>query len=316
MALMTFPLNDIDYEAKDLEAYFSTRSSGLIETEDFNITVDGTSTTATVGAGRAWIKNTTYAGKLFLLDEPVTLDFSTPPQVGTTYQYIAIKFSAIKNATEVIIKSGTEYEVPVQNSNEYELFLYKITRKSTDIVITQELIEDLRGNPTYCPYMVDTASPVDDTLTKQGYAADAKAAGDRFTTYDEKFTNFKNVEKVVLPLSDTVKVYSGDGTVEATTPYILKNGNTVQIVGAISPKSSSNKFGSNAGDIIATIPSGFRPIYSCIQKCQGSLYDSWTIRISPDGTVRAERYNNGTEFITPTTTVWMPFSVTYITEQS
>ena len=63
MAIVTYPLNGITYNAEDAETYLSTRISGIYAADDcfdLSITADRT---VTIGPGLAWVRNTRFAGK-------------------------------------------------------------------------------------------------------------------------------------------------------------------------------------------------------------------------------------------------------------
>ena len=64
MAIITYPLNNIEYTAEDAELYLSTRTSGVFANDDFPITVPGDGNTVTIGEGIGWIRNSKFAGKV------------------------------------------------------------------------------------------------------------------------------------------------------------------------------------------------------------------------------------------------------------
>ena len=62
MAIITYPLNDVDYTAEDAETYLCTRTSGVYAAESFPATVTE-ARKITIGTGMAWINNGTFKGK-------------------------------------------------------------------------------------------------------------------------------------------------------------------------------------------------------------------------------------------------------------
>ena len=81
-------------------------------------------------------------------------------------------------------KDGTD--LPIRESGYYDILIWKITIPAGATEITQDMIEDLRGNESYCGYVRSSVSggsggsdgvKVDKTLTVSGAAADAAAVG-------------------------------------------------------------------------------------------------------------------------------------------
>lgn len=96
----------------------------------------------------------------------------------------------------------------------------------------------------------------------------------------------------------------------ARTPRYRKQGNVVCLWGAVKPTSNIT------GDLttkhtIGTLPSGYRPQAEVTALCQGSGGSIWTLEITTGGVVTAARYRNGSTAVDITTSMWMPFSVTF-----
>ena len=71
MALVTYPLNNLDYTAEDAELFHCTRSSGIYANDDFGFTVTGTDNTVTIGTGIAWIRNSKFSGTVQELGQEI-----------------------------------------------------------------------------------------------------------------------------------------------------------------------------------------------------------------------------------------------------
>ena len=65
MAIKTYPLNDIEYQAEDAELFHCTRTSGVYAYGHFPISVTGADNNITIGKGIGWLKNTEFSGKVF-----------------------------------------------------------------------------------------------------------------------------------------------------------------------------------------------------------------------------------------------------------
>lgn len=182
--MITYPLNNIDYTAEDAELYFSTRESGVYDGGDFEATVSGIDNNVTIGIGTAWIHNTKFSGKVVALKTPKTLSLDIADSVYDRIDAIVIQFDANKNSSDVIVKKGTASSSPVAPSvsrteSLYELHIYHIRRKAGATTIGVSDIIDQRKNQYYCGVMFDPISAIDETLSKKGFAADAKAVGEK-----------------------------------------------------------------------------------------------------------------------------------------
>ena len=60
MSLITYPLDNKDYEAQDAELFHCTRTSGIFDGDDFACSVNGADNYVTVGIGIGWIRNSAF----------------------------------------------------------------------------------------------------------------------------------------------------------------------------------------------------------------------------------------------------------------
>ena len=183
--MITYPLNNIDYTAEDAELYFSTRHSGVYDgDDDFAVTFSGVDNDITVGSGIAWIQNTKFSGKVAALKNPKTLTLDLADPVYDRIDAIVIQFDASKNSSDVIVKKGTASSFPVAPSvsrteSLYELHIFHVHRRAGATTIGVNDVIDQRKNKDYCGVMFDPISAIDETLSKRGFAADAKAVGEK-----------------------------------------------------------------------------------------------------------------------------------------
>lgn len=108
-------------------------------------------------------------------------------------------------------------------------------------------------------------------------------------------------------ITGTFEPYSSD--VNDGVRY-RKTGRVVEIRGIMKPTVTIA-----ASDLMHTIcklPEEYRPDSALSVLCQGSGPATWLLRIETNGDVCMSRYRDGTGFIAASTTVWMPFHVTYI----
>ena len=75
MAISTFPLNGVEYNAADFSSFFCTRTSGVYAADNFDITVTGSDMQATIGSGMAWMKLSPTSGIAVKNDSDTVLVF-------------------------------------------------------------------------------------------------------------------------------------------------------------------------------------------------------------------------------------------------
>lgn len=168
MSIITYPLNDIDYEAADVETYLSTRTSGVFsDKDDFAVSVTG-DRTVTVAEGLAWIKNAAFAGKSVCNMAPVALAIEAADGSLPRIDRIVLRFDAALNASVLAVKKGTPASAPSAPSVErsalmYELGLYTVRVPAASISIADGDITDTRADASVCGKMRDGVT--DDDLT-------------------------------------------------------------------------------------------------------------------------------------------------------
>lgn len=121
-----------------------------------------------------------------------------------------------------------------------------------------------------------------------------------------------NGGKVYLTLTSDFKNYSDNTN---NRPWCRKTAaGVVEVHGAVSPTKADNLIATDTV-IMTQLPVGYRPAVGFYQLCQGTSLNTWLISVAPDGTVGAQRYRNGTTSVTPGTTTWLPFHLTFIADQ-
>lgn len=166
MALITYPLNNINYTAEDAELFHCTRTSGVWAKNSFPLSATGTNNKVTVGKGIAWINNEEFSGKVVALKESKSLDLGVADSTYPRIDVIAIQYNTNNNSTDVIIKKGTPSTNPVQpaivrNGSVYELYLASIYRPAGATVITASNVTDLRMDKSVCGLMADSVTNID-----------------------------------------------------------------------------------------------------------------------------------------------------------
>ena len=166
MALVTYPLNNIEYSAQDAELFHVTRTSGVYAKNSFDASASGSDKTVVIGPGIGWIKNGEFSGKVIAQKEAVPIELGLPDSVYPRIDAIVIQFDANNNATDIVVKTGTASSKPiappvVRTESVYELHLYHVLRTPGVSYVTSSDITDLRLNSIYCGLMADSITKVD-----------------------------------------------------------------------------------------------------------------------------------------------------------
>ena len=160
MAILTYPLNGIQYNAEDAEAYLCTRESGVYSAEN-NFALEITNAMqVTIGKGIAWIKNEEFAGKVVKSDTGVTLTVPIADGILNRIDRVVIQFNKAENASRIVLKQGKAANFPVapeivRDGIIYELGLYEISVNAGMVEITNGNIKNTMLDETVCGLMRD-----------------------------------------------------------------------------------------------------------------------------------------------------------------
>lgn len=169
--MITYPLNNVLYNAEDAELFHCTRSSGVFAGDDFAASVSGANNNISIQEGIAWIRNSKFSGKVAALKSPIVLDLGIADPSYPRIDAVVIQFDANKNSTEIVVKNGTPSSAPtppdvVKSEALYELHLYHVRRDAGASVVPVSSITDLRANPDYCGLMSDDVSGLGDVYVE------------------------------------------------------------------------------------------------------------------------------------------------------
>lgn len=160
MAIVTYPLNGITYNAEDAETYLSTRISGIYAADDcfdLSITADRT---VTIGPGLAWVRNTRFAGKSICNREVLELTIPMADSSRPRTDRIVLRYDKASNKSELTVKTGTPGSAAaapdvVQTELVYELGLYTVSVAAGSTVVKAADVTDTRLNEQVCGLMRD-----------------------------------------------------------------------------------------------------------------------------------------------------------------
>lgn len=163
MAIITYPLNGITYDATDAETYLCTRTSGVFDSdESFAISVIG-GRSVSISKGQAWIKNEEFSGKSVCNTAAVMLSFDLADGSLNRYDRIVLRFNKVNSRSELAIVKGQNASTPTppsitRTADVYELGLYLVYFPAGSTTISLSDITDTRADSTVCGRMGDGVS--------------------------------------------------------------------------------------------------------------------------------------------------------------
>lgn len=163
MAIITYPLNGITYDASDAETYLNTRTSGVYDSdESFPISI-ASGRTVSIGSGQAWIKNEEFAGKSVCSTTAVSLTFDLADGSLNRYDRVVLRFDRINSRSELAILKGQNAATPTppaitRTADVYELGLYLVYLPAGSTTVTMNNVTDTRGDASVCGRMSDGVS--------------------------------------------------------------------------------------------------------------------------------------------------------------
>ena len=159
--LQCFPLDNTEYEASALGAWFATRTRGVLSSGDnFAVTASGTGMSVTLQPGYGWLRRNAHWGTVVWMEEPET--FILDPADGTLSRIdvIALRLDKDNNMAQPILRKGTfsnapTFTAPVRDTHADEVYAASILVQPGAVKILQSDVTDLRLNETYCGIMRD-----------------------------------------------------------------------------------------------------------------------------------------------------------------
>lgn len=158
--ITTYPLNGVDYDAADVAAYESARTSGVYSAdEDFSVTAAG-GLDVTVSAGRAWVHPSRFTGYSITKREPETVTLPLADGTRPRIDRILLRYDAAARKTSLLILTGDPASTPTapaitRTELTYDLCLAEIARPAGSTEVTTGQITDTRLDEALCGVMSD-----------------------------------------------------------------------------------------------------------------------------------------------------------------
>ena len=168
MAIVTYPLNGIDYDAENAETYLCTRTSGVYSAENnFSASVTG-GRQVSISKGLAWIQNTKFAGKSVCNTESVAIEIPISDGTRPRIDRIVLRFDKAANASSIVLKQGTPSSAPAAPAVErtelvYELGLCTVLVPAASTIVDAGDVTSTLLDESVCGLMRDgvTGIPTD-----------------------------------------------------------------------------------------------------------------------------------------------------------
>lgn len=169
--IVTYPLNGIDYDARDAAGYTATRTSGVYSSEeDFTVTAAG-GLSVTVSAGVGWVHPARFEGYSVILREAETLTLALADGQRPRIDRIVLRYDAAAHKSSLLVLQGTPDTQPTapdisRTALLYDLCLAQITRPAGSTTIVAGNITDTRLDPALCGVMRDgvTGIPTEELI--------------------------------------------------------------------------------------------------------------------------------------------------------
>lgn len=176
MAIITYPLDGIDYSAADAETYLCTRTSGVFSAENnFRARVSG-SRQVEISAGLAWIQNSEFKGKSVCVTAPVTIDVPLADGSLPRKDRIVLRFDKAENLSKIILLQGEASSAAkppaVQRTEQvYDLGLCVVDVPPSSLTVLQQHITSTLLDESVCGLMRDGVTGIPTAqLQEQVYA--------------------------------------------------------------------------------------------------------------------------------------------------
>lgn len=167
--MLTFALNNVQYEANALGAWLGTRNRGVFSAgNNLSVTASG-ELKISVSPGIAWLKKGKDDGVICVLENAQTLTLPAADAQNPRIDVVCMQLNKSTNTTTTIIKTGKAsgnpvFASPVRDGNTDEIYLASILVPAGATTLAASNITDLRLNKMYCGLVRDgvTMIPVNE----------------------------------------------------------------------------------------------------------------------------------------------------------
>ncbi|MBQ6127086.1 hypothetical protein IJI69_00350 [Candidatus Saccharibacteria bacterium] len=166
MAITTYPLNNIDYNAEQAMLANLPITSGIYPYgTNFPLTTSS-GLTAEIGTGLAYMHYDTAAGFTVYMDSPQSISFDGADTVLDRIDRVVLRWQFTTNDVQLLVLKGTPSSSPTAvarqtSSTAYDLVLYDVRINHGQTSLPSSVITDRRSNSQYCGYMSNRITQID-----------------------------------------------------------------------------------------------------------------------------------------------------------
>lgn len=310
MALITYPLNNVEYQAEDAELFHAVRTSGVFASDDFTVSASGQDNIVVVSPGIGWIANGKFSGKVIALKEDYEVSLPVANASLPRIDAVVIQFDVNTNATNFVVKPGVASSSPIapeviRTESLYELHICHIKRNAGAISVSSSDVVDLRPDPNYCGFVLDELSAHVLAIAGGTMHGNIAMDGNKITdlanpTAERDAVNKAYADKIADRIvSAGAKFEFRQVTVkERETAELEFSGNVQAVLVGLQLK---------AGGAINTAVWG-RNMSGLLQHCYGEIGDTegaWKTRVTFDGN-KVQIYRDGSSTVAYYVTAILP----------
>lgn len=161
MAIMCFPLNDIEYLAEDMQAYTSTRTTGIFSSDNDFVVRANNGMSIVISPGQLWASLERFQGVAVYEKEETYLTLDYADGTLSRIDRIVVRVDRVANKPLIVIKKGVFAINPVpveiiRNKEMYEIAICDITIPKGVLQITQANINNaIKLDESLCGIMRD-----------------------------------------------------------------------------------------------------------------------------------------------------------------
>lgn len=205
MAMLCWPLDNTEYEAKGVGLEHATRTRGVFSADDNLKVSPGGGMAVSVAEGVCYLKWAKYWGVSCLLEPAERLELDIGDGALTRKDAIVVQLDKAENVARVAVKKGTPASAPVapapvRDDDFDEITLAIVTVPAGTVDVSAAMISDTRLDEAVCGLMVDTAANVPtsalyeqwDSFYSTVTAATVEKQQQLLTQFEEWFANVQN----------------------------------------------------------------------------------------------------------------------------
>lgn len=225
MPIITYPLNDIEYDASDAETYLCTRTSGIYSSDaHFAISITG-ARQVSISPGMAWINNAEFKGKSVASTGIEYIDIAVADSDLARKDLIVLRFDALANSSYFAVKSSALASNPTAPAVErtesiYELGLYVIDVPAGSTSINLTNITSVVLDEEYCGVMRDGVTHIPTAQLQAQYIATLEELK---ALYDESYIGQLTAGKLDATKEAVESVLTGVATGHTHLQYVTSD---------------------------------------------------------------------------------------------